>query len=294
MSELPNKSEGKLRANPSPFVKLRCASIAQAQMLDTEGRHFQLPDGRTVSRARVLGVVVFIRIFEPEEQEEPAGSLDLERPKRKRYGVMIVDDGTDIVTVKAWGDNVMWLDKVKVGDSVDVFGRLNLYRGEVSIITDLVAKIRDNRTEVLRDLVLLKDELRRGRRPGGPSPRSASSQSEKHSPPFPETLDKPLSLETGTQAAEDKTDTDEIDGPLTHLQTDDKIKAEQDTKEHVELRGKILNAIVVLDIDGTGVTRDAILNFVDRVSSQQLEETLARLIEDGDVYMPRRNVFRKV
>ena len=133
------------KGNLSPFVRLRCASVAQAQMLDTEGNEFQLPDGRLVSRARVMGIVVYTRIFEPDTEGE-MNTLDESRPPRKRYGILVLDDGTDIITVKAWSDNVQWIERVEVGDSVDVFGRLNLYRGEISVITSLLVKIQDPHT----------------------------------------------------------------------------------------------------------------------------------------------------
>ena len=284
------------RGNPPSYIRLRCASIAQAQMVDTEGRGFQLPDGRVVNRVRLIGTVVFQRIFEPDTEQETSEVLDSDRPPRKRYGVLVIDDGTEVVTVKAWGDNVRWYEPIESGDSADVFGRLNLYRGEMSVIADLVVKVNDIKTEILRDLQLLMDEKSLGARPGGPSRRQITqrsgfdSQSIRGLTEFTgssEDTTQPFAGETPLQTEETKTE----DQPA---KIDKPAKTEQEIKEHVELRGKVLNAIVVLDVEGTGVSREEVLDFIGSISSQQMEETLARLIEDGDVYMPRRNVFRKV
>ncbi len=270
------ESRGSTQYDISPYGWIRCGVVSSAQMVNPESREYQMADGRTLSRVRLVGTVVFQRIFEPTSDETLDSVNGETRPKR-RYGILVVDDGTGIVTVKAWGDVVSWLDLADLGSSVIVFGRLNLYRGEIGVIADLVRTIEDPNFEIYSDLLMLQEEKERGSRPGGPRPGEDSQ------------LDQPQEEVPIDDSMPENSEEDIKEPPVAVV--------EENTEEleaHIETRGKLLNAIVVLDVDGEGVKHDDILQFVSGLTLKMLDETLARLVEDGDVYMPRRNIFRKV
>ncbi|HDQ59988.1 MAG TPA: hypothetical protein ENN30_02230 [Candidatus Woesearchaeota archaeon] len=97
-----------------------------------------------VSRARVLGSVVSQMVSED-----------------KKYGFFVIDDGTETIRIKSFEDSLALIEKTKIGDIVDVIGRLKKYNEELYIIPEAVQIITDPNWIVLRKLEIKKqkDEL---------------------------------------------------------------------------------------------------------------------------------------
>jgi len=93
--------------------------------------------GRRLSRVRVLGLIVD-KFISPDE----------------RYATITLDDSTDTIRCKAFV-NTKIFDGFGAGDSVDVFGKIREYNGEVYVIPEIIKKADPN-LEILRILELEK------------------------------------------------------------------------------------------------------------------------------------------
>ena len=98
-----------------------------------------------VKKARILGSV--IRKYESEDG---------------RYAFIVLDDGSSSIRIKAFRESVPELKKVKVGDILDVIGRVRFRDSEIYLVPEIITKIRDPNWEIVRRLELLRlDKLRR-------------------------------------------------------------------------------------------------------------------------------------
>jgi len=98
-----------------------------------------------VKKARILGSV--IRKYESEDG---------------KYAFIVLDDGSSSIRIKAFRESVPELKKVKVGDILDVIGRVRFKDSEIYLVPEIITKIRDPNWEIVRKLELLRlDKLRR-------------------------------------------------------------------------------------------------------------------------------------
>ncbi|RLG19110.1 hypothetical protein DRN63_00330 [Nanoarchaeota archaeon] len=98
-----------------------------------------------VKKARILGSV--IRKYESEDG---------------KYAFIVLDDGSSSIRIKAFRESVPELKKVKVGDILDVIGRVRFRDSEIYLVPEIITKIRDPNWEIVRRLELLRlDKLRR-------------------------------------------------------------------------------------------------------------------------------------
>jgi RPA family protein len=95
------------------------------------------------NRVRILGTVVMKFIGDD-----------------RRYGFFILDDSTETIRVRSFEDTVGLIDKVNVGDIVDVVGRIRKYDNEIYVIPEIVKKIDDPNFELLRKLELISQDKR--------------------------------------------------------------------------------------------------------------------------------------
>jgi hypothetical protein len=113
------------------------------------------PWGEKISRARVMGTVVEKWLREDGE-----------------YCTVYLDDGTGVISLRGWREGAKELDELKVGDLVDVIGRVREYLGERYLVPHLLLKVKDPNWEVVRELEILlarRKALGRGIRPKKPS-----------------------------------------------------------------------------------------------------------------------------
>ncbi len=76
----------------------------------------------------------------------------------ENYGFLVVDDGTETMRVRCFEDNLNLIKDIKLGDIIDVIGRLREYEGEIYVIPETVLKIQNPNHLVLRKLELLKQK----------------------------------------------------------------------------------------------------------------------------------------
>jgi RPA family protein len=101
-------------------------------------------NGRKVFRVRVMGRVV-----------------DLFINNKGTYGDVVLDDETGTMRVKFFSSSIAKMEDVKLGDLVDVVGRVRKFKGEVHMIADEVAVLADMNWELLRKLELCVPDDRR-------------------------------------------------------------------------------------------------------------------------------------
>ena len=206
------------------------------------------PWGEELTSARVMATVVekFLR----EDQG---------------YCVVSIDDGTGIVRLKAWREGVPVLADLKVGDLVDVLGRVREYGGEVYLVPDVVIKVRDPNWELVRELEILRARRRflgEGRRPQPRPPRFEAGE---------------LEVPTGVPQ-EPKTGEFVEEEPLPEVPD--------------EVKKKTMLALDKLD-KGEGVSLADIAVEIN-LPLQSVEDAARVLVVEGEIFEPAVGRFKRV
>lgn len=122
-------------------IKVRVLEITKGQWLKGEGAmdpsFVKTPTGEMVSRARVMGTIV--------------GKFTADDGM---FASATVDDSTDTIRAKTF-KTVKPLDKVEVGDMVDLIGKVREWNDELYIIPETVTKVTDPNMELLRRAEIL-------------------------------------------------------------------------------------------------------------------------------------------
>lgn len=103
---------------------------------DEDNRSYIEYDGEQIFTVRIMGVVV--------------SKYDSER-----YTILTLDDSTETVSVRFFGEDKDMASNVSVGDSVDVIGTLREYEEETYVAPRTITMIEDPNWEVVRSLELL-------------------------------------------------------------------------------------------------------------------------------------------
>ncbi len=119
----------------STAIKLRIADINQGSFQE---KMFFLKTGEQASRVRVMGTVVAKHVSDDGT-----------------FGNITVDDSTDTIRAKSW-DDVKILEKINIGDIVDLVGKVKIYNEEIYVVPEIVIQINDPNFELLRKLELIK------------------------------------------------------------------------------------------------------------------------------------------
>ncbi len=101
-----------------------------------EGKSYIEYDDKQIFSVRLMGVVV-------------------SKYESERFTILTVDDSTETVSVRIFGDDRDRFEDVAVGDTVDVFGTLREYEEETYVAPWLIRPINDPNWEVVRSLELL-------------------------------------------------------------------------------------------------------------------------------------------
>ena len=127
--------------------KMRIIDLVNGKLKnDGAGAVLSTPFGES-KEARILGTII-----------------DSYRNNENTYGALTIDDGTSTTRLKAWSDKVQLLDKFKIGDMVDIIGRVGEFQDEVYLIPDVIIPVEPNYW-LFRELELskrIKDLKERG------------------------------------------------------------------------------------------------------------------------------------
>lgn len=138
--------------------KVRISDIVSGRWVKNEGlepSYIVTGFGEQVSRARVMATVVAKFLAEDGN-----------------FGSITLDDSTDTIRAKTF-KTVKPLEKVEIGEIVDLVGKVREYNGELYIIPESVFKVKDPNMELLRRL-----EIQKAVRSANLKPAAAAQQQE--------------------------------------------------------------------------------------------------------------------
>ncbi|WXG40871.1 MAG: OB-fold nucleic acid binding domain-containing protein [Candidatus Freyarchaeum deiterrae] len=119
--------------------KVHISDLVSGKWVEKPGGRFVLTNsGLEAQRARVLGTVVDKFISSQSE-----------------FGSITVDDGTKTIRAKTWKTQNPLLNKVQIGDIVDLIGKVREYQGEIYLVPELIINVDDPNWELLRELELI-------------------------------------------------------------------------------------------------------------------------------------------
>ena len=184
----------------------------------------------------------------------------------QNYGVLRVDDGTETIRLKAWGEDVKTLADFKVGDLVDAIGRVREYEGEVYLLPEVIAGVDAPNWELVREIEVLRARRRllvEGKRPRPePKPEAGRLEVEMPAPGSSPTVE---TIEDGEE-------------PLPEVPED--------------VKKKVMLAFDKLD-KGEGITPLDIAAELD-IQQAEVDDSLRVLIADGEIFEPKVGRFRRL
>ncbi|MFX1295556.1 MAG: OB-fold nucleic acid binding domain-containing protein [Promethearchaeota archaeon] len=113
---------------------------------DDVNNYLETEFGIRISRARILGTIV--NKWMPLKKED--------KNSRTPQATIILDDGTETIRIKAWNDDIKIFEDVKIGDIVDIIGRVRKYENEIYITPEIIRKIEDPNWELVRELEIIE------------------------------------------------------------------------------------------------------------------------------------------
>ncbi|MCC7571896.1 MAG: hypothetical protein KO464_00725 [Candidatus Methanofastidiosum sp.] len=110
------------------------------------------------------GVILSTPFGESKEARILGTIIDSYRNNENTYGSVTIDDGTATTRLKAWQEKIELLDKFKVGEIVDIIGRVGEFQDEIYIVPDIIIPVTPNYW-IYRELELskrIKELMERG------------------------------------------------------------------------------------------------------------------------------------
>jgi len=145
--------------------KVRLSDVLSGKFIKQEGMKpsYVLSDsGQKIARVNIIGTVI-----------------DKFLSEDGNYSTLTVDDDTDAIRLKAFGEDVSKLEPFNAGDIVTVIGRVREYSDEIYILPEIVKKVDDANYILLRKLDILKGILKQKKTPKeevAPTPAEADSE----------------------------------------------------------------------------------------------------------------------
>lgn len=247
-----------------PQQKRQTAKLTTAEELNS-GRYFEregfdpnyllTPEGRKISRARVVATVVDSYVNDEET-----------------YGSITLDDGTDTVQIKFFNE-LDAMDGFEPGDIVETVGKVREYQGQIYMNAELLVK-RTPENELLHQVKhrVTHEEWNSIKNTVKQLNEAGNSQ---------EDIEKEMAGQL---------DEDEVDALLQSF--GESFEDTEDPEERENLERDIIEAVEELD-EGDGATYSDIGEQVDG-SEKQLEDTINSLLSDGTFYEPEPGRLKKL
>ena len=232
--------------------KLKIEDLVRGQYIrsieGTEPSYLLTPWEQRVTRARVMGTVVdkFVR----EDQT---------------YATLRLDDGSETISLRAWREGVPELNRLNVGSTVDVIGRVREFEGEVYLVPELIIQVNDPNWELVRELEVIetrREALTRGVRPKGmPTAKLEATQ---------------LKIELPQPTPTIESTSEEEEPPLPEVPD--------------EIKKRVILALEKLD-KGNGATPSEVSAELN-LPQTQVEDVLRVILLEGDIFEPLAGRFK--
>ncbi len=245
---------------------LPCAKKAKIEWLQKgalakkeEVHYVLLPFGIRIQRVNVIATAI-------EKQASEDGS----------FCSIILDDGTDTIPAKFFGESLPLSDNIQIGDILVVIGEIREIEGDRSIIPDIVRAVENPNFELLRELELrdiekeywekkrVLDELRKS----APEDR------------LPEEARK-----AGIPS--------EMVSALLEYDSVSKEEAGAVEEKLVDLREGVMQKITDLD-SGEGAPYELVVSSMQGHGSEEVERALGELLNSGEIYEPKPGIYRRL
>lgn len=217
-----------------------------------------------VNRVNVIATVV--DRFESTRDEGEEG---------KRYATITLDDGTDVIRVKMWGNSCEMLAQIEVGDLVLVIGKIRSFQDETYINGEVVRKLDDPNWETVRILEIVRSQIDQQLvKPIETPPIKEERRERAGSSDTHQTELTPRGWQTAAATLEQQTE-----------------KAET-LRIPAELRRKIIRTIEAHDGEG-GAHFEQILKAAGNASEEVIEQVLIDLLSEGLIYEPEIHRYKR-
>ncbi len=108
--------------------KVRAKDLTKNEYVSRAGESdYVLINEKQVSRVRMI--VTVVNKFTNEE---------------RKSGTLIVDDCSDLISVRAWENEFHLIDKINIGDLIQIIGRVRKYNDDVYITPEIIKKVSPN------------------------------------------------------------------------------------------------------------------------------------------------------
>ena len=112
-------------------------------MIAYKMRIIDLVNGK-LKKDEMGGVFLSTPFGESKEARLLGTIIDSYRNNENTYGSFTIDDGTATTRIKAWSEKIDLLDKFKVGEIVDIIGRVGEYQDEIYIMPEIIIPATPN------------------------------------------------------------------------------------------------------------------------------------------------------
>jgi RPA family protein len=234
-------------------LKAHIAEIISGRWNQNEGLNYILTrTGRRLSRVRVLSTVV--AKFTSQD---------------KKFASITLDDGTETIRAKAF--NSFIFDNLKIGDIVDVIGKMKQYNDELYITPEIVMPA-DANWELLREL-----EMKKGAREWD-CKRAMIKAYQKQTSDLAEL--KNLAGEFGVIA-------EDVESIVESQEFGDDVKLDKD-----DAKQKVLEMIATCD-QGEGCDYSELIER-SGMDESALDETVQELLGEGSCFEPRPGKIKRL
>lgn len=184
------------------------------------------------------------------------------------YGSLRLDDGSGTIRAKLWGEDVEQIQKIEIGDVVELIGMIREYEGEIHLVPEVLKRVEDSNWELVHELEVLRAKRKLAAEGKRPKPSLKVK-------PGVETEELHPSVEVQREM-----------GAVEELEEISLPKVPDDVKK------KVLLALDKLEGED-GVSSIDLAAELD-ISQREVEDVLRVLLVDGEIFEPKAGRFKRL
>ncbi len=225
--------------------KVWISDLINNEFIEQQGEfesNYVLIYDKKVSRVNLVASIIFVYKV-PDES----------------YVSISLDDSSCNIRIKSWREDTSLLKNLKVGEIINIIGKIRKYNNEVYIIPEVIKVLDNPNWELVRKLELVKEY-------GKPKPITVLTNEEEIITP---------AITEETVVIEEK------------IENVPFIK-----KAHGDSKQKVIEAIKKLDLENGAKFDDVIAN--SGLSIEETNDIIKKLLEEGEIYQPKPNYLKLI
>lgn len=231
-------------------LKFKIADLNRGEVISNDKQNFVEINGNHVGRVNVIANVIDKFASEGE----------------KKYSVLTIDDASSQIRIKAFGEDVIKMKNVEIGDTILVIGFLRFFNNEIYILPEIIRKTEPEWL-LIRKLELEKMEK------NNPSIKS---------PNLPSSPDNRISRQLKNVEM-----TEEQKNAVKNIAFNNSIDVKQE-KIELSAKEKILD---ILRQNEEGIDRDKIIMSTN-LPVGEINKTIDDMLENAEIYEPKPGRIR--